>query len=258
MHRLTSFDALSCPAALCAVGTFDGIHLGHAALLGGMVREAREQGLAAVVVTFFPHPKVVFGRAPDRYLTLPDAKADRLAAMGIDALITLPFDAETIATPAATFLARMRAHCGLRGLWMGEDFALGNRREGDAAWLRARGAVEGFDVRIVAPLILDGRPVSATRVREALQRGDVAEAAHCLGRPYAIPVTVLSARALRARERQALPMTGDYAGELDGRPVHLHVHDGWPGAIALAAGERAERTSEETTLIIHHRHDIAS
>ena len=210
MEHVHSIEAFGAPASVCAVGTFDGVHLGHQQLIAGVVEDAHARGAASVVITFFPHPKVVFGRAPALYLTLPDEKAEMMRAMGIDAVVSLPFDQATIATPADDFIAQMRRQFGMSSLWMGQDFALGHRRQGTPEFLRARGLEQGFAVTIVPPVLAAGISVSSTRIREAVLRGDLLEAAACLGRSFSVAGALIAPRRVRAPAEHVLPPPGVY------------------------------------------------
>ena len=159
-----------------------------------------------MVITFFPHPKVVFGRAPALYLTLPDEKAELMRTMGIDAVVSLPFDQTTIATSADDFIAQMRRQFGMSSLWMGQDFALGHRRQGTPEFLRARGREEGFAVTIVPPVLSAEIPVSSTRIREAVLRGDPLAPINPRGLTELLRVRVKRDRPLpRAQVRDARP-----------------------------------------------------
>ena len=134
MQVFHSFDEIERPrASVCTVGTFDGVHLGHQQLLRAEVDDAHTRGVPSAVITFFPHPRVVLGRAPALYLTLPYEKAKQLELLGVDMLVVLAFTRETIQTSASEFVRRMVQHLHLVSLWIGPDFALGNRRQGNAA-----------------------------------------------------------------------------------------------------------------------------
>jgi riboflavin kinase/FMN adenylyltransferase len=210
MEHVRSIEAFAAPASVCAVGTFDGVHLGHQQLIAGVVEDAQARSAASVVITFFPHPKVVFGRAPALYLTLPDEKAELMRAMGIDAVVSLPFDQTTIATSADDFIAQMRRQFGMSSLWMGQDFALGHRRQGTPEFLRGRGRDQGFAVTIVPPVLAAGTPVSSTRIREAALRGDLLEAAECLGRSFSVAGALVAPRRVRVPAEHVLPPPGAY------------------------------------------------
>jgi len=211
MQLLHSFDEIIHPVpSACAIGTFDGVHLGHQQLIRAMVGEARELGARSAVVTFFPHPRVVLGRAPARYLTLPDEKAEQIAALDVDAMITLEFTPRMAQLTALQFVEWMVA--GLRpiSLWIGPDFALGHRRQGDAAYLTEVGKTHGFRVNVMPELSLGATVISSTRIRDALSRGDVSDANLCLGRPFRVIGGYDGDRTLCVDERQWLPAPGIY------------------------------------------------
>src|SRR3990172_3053056 len=115
---------VSLPGSTLTIGSFDGLHLGHQALIRSMVEQARQTALPAVVLTFYPHPSVVLrGRRPAFYITPPDAKAALLLDMGVDHVITQHFDERLSRVRADAFLDRLIGQLGMRSLWIGEDFA---------------------------------------------------------------------------------------------------------------------------------------
>jgi riboflavin kinase/FMN adenylyltransferase len=192
MSRAASLDELQLPASVLTIGSFDGVHRGHQALVREMVDDARRLDVPAVVLTFFPHPSVVLrGRRPSFYIMTPDEKAAALTALGVDIVVTQLFDQALAHISAGDFLARLREHLAFKGLWVGEDFALGHRREGNRIFLEAAGREQGFALHVLPPFLMAGEAVSSTRVREALRSGDVARAASYLGRPFALPGTVV-------------------------------------------------------------------
>lgn len=187
MRHFRQLQEVELPESWVAVGTFDGVHIGHRGILERMSREAHERGLPAVVVTFFPHPVVVLrGLEGPYYLTLPDERARYLGEAGIDVVVTLEFTREMAAWSARHFVQLLRAHLGMSELWAGPDFALGHNREGDLPALTLLGEELGYRVRVVPPFQHRGVVVSSSRVRALLMEGEVTEAAALLGRPYAI------------------------------------------------------------------------
>ena len=185
MRFVHSFeDAQLTEDSVVTIGSFDGVHRGHQAL----IKQARTAALlaqrAAVVITFFPHPSVVLGRAQPYYLTGPEEKLVQLNRAGVDWLIELPFTLETAQVRAAEFVDQMLRRLRMRELWIGHDFALGYRREGDAEFLTKLGQARGFAVHAVDPLTNDGEIISSSNIRAALREGDVAHAAKLLGRPF--------------------------------------------------------------------------
>jgi riboflavin kinase/FMN adenylyltransferase len=175
-----------------AIGSFDGVHRGHARLIESMTAGAARQEMLPVVVTFFPHPSVVLrGRQPALYITTPEEKEVRLRSLGAQLVVSLPFDMELASVTAGDFLDRLESHLRMKGLFVGEDFALGYRREGNRLFLEQRSQADGFRLHVMPPLLVDGEIVSSTRVREALRSGDVRRAARYLGRPFVIPGRVI-------------------------------------------------------------------
>jgi riboflavin kinase/FMN adenylyltransferase len=175
------------PATAIAVGSFDGVHLGHQAILKRVVDEARARRLAPAVLTFEPLPREFFtpAQAPARLTSLAERIA-LLAGCGIEIVFVERFDARFAALTAAEFAQRLHSRYGARWVMVGHDFRYGARRGGDAAQLLEAGKRDGFDVEILDPVILGPGRISSTRVRENLWRGDFADAARLLGRPFAI------------------------------------------------------------------------
>lgn len=169
------------------IGAFDGLHRGHAHLIGGAVQRARALGCQSAVLTFEPHPDaVVYPERPRLVLTDADERTELVEALGVDLLLVVPFTAELMALPSQAFMTQVTQAVALRELWVGYDFALGRRREGDAAKLAEIGRTLGYNVHPVEPLTLDGQVVSSTRIRAALEVGDVPAAARLLGRLYSL------------------------------------------------------------------------
>jgi riboflavin kinase/FMN adenylyltransferase len=224
MQKFHSFSEIALPtASVGTVGTFDGVHLGHQSLLRAVVDDAHSRGLLAAVVTFFPSPRVVLGRAPALYLTLPDEKAQQMETLGVDVLLTMTFNRETIQTSAAEFVRLMLHHLHIVSLWIGHDFALGNKRQGDAAYLKEQGAEHGFVVNVIAPISAGQAEVSSTRVRAALANGDVREATLCLGRPFRVTGTRQDAVRLRVPEQHVVPAPGVYRVLVSGAPGRVNI-----------------------------------
>jgi riboflavin kinase / FMN adenylyltransferase len=209
-----------------AIGVFDGLHLGHRAILEAALARARAAGGRCVVMSFDPHPDVVLGRGSFHSpppLTPLGEKHRRLAGLGVDAFDVLPFTRELASLEPEAFVDRhlVAPHAPF-ALVVGEGFALGRGRAGTVERLRAIGATRGFDVEAVPLVMLDGAPVSSTRIRSALSEGRVAEAARLLGRRYALAGTVVTGDRrgrelgyptanLRLHEDRVVPADGIYA-----------------------------------------------
>jgi riboflavin kinase/FMN adenylyltransferase len=166
------------------IGTFDGIHRGHQALLTQLVQAARQRQAQAVVLTFHPRPKTVLAPhlANNDYLTTSDERMALLEKLGLDALMVTPFTREFAQTPARDFMQMVVERINLVEFWAGHDFALGKNREGNLVKLTELGREFGYTVRGIEPLVLDGQVVSSTRIRDLLRAGDARQAAQLLGR----------------------------------------------------------------------------
>jgi riboflavin kinase / FMN adenylyltransferase len=185
-HTNASDDARG---AVVAAGNFDGVHLGHQAVLGEAKALARRLDAPFAVLTFEPHPRVVFqpGLPPFR-LTPFRAKSRELETLGVDLLFTLHFDLAFAQKTAEEFVAEVLvAGLGIKAVVVGYDFVFGNKRRGTAELLKTEGSKHGFDVKVVAPVSAAGGVVySSTQIREHLVAGRPREAAALLGRPWEI------------------------------------------------------------------------
>ncbi len=190
MQRLDGGAAVpgALAGAIVALGNFDGFHLGHQAVVARAVERARAEGRPALVATFDPHPVRHFRpeTAPFRLTTL-DQRARLFAAAGADGMVVFQFDAALAALPAEVFIAeRLIGALKVGGVVTGEDFTFGHAKSGNIATLRAAGDRAGFSAETVGAVLLDGEPVSSTRIRAALRGGDPRGAARLLTRPFAI------------------------------------------------------------------------
>jgi riboflavin kinase/FMN adenylyltransferase len=172
--------------ATIALGNFDGVHLGHAAVLRAAHAARPDRTLA--VLTFEPHPREFFRpQDPPFRLTLAPERAAALAALGVGSLYELPFDANFSHLTAEQFVADvLHKGLGAANLACGADFAFGHRRGGDILLLAARAEPLGIGLTIVPPVADAQGPISSTRIRRLLQDGYPERAAGLLGRPYAI------------------------------------------------------------------------
>lgn len=170
-----------------AIGSFDGVHLGHQAVLQKMVSAAQETGTRTAVLTFFPHPQRVIQQLTEPYyLTTLDERVRLLAELGINLIITHPFNDKVRQTRAADFVMDLCQYLDMRQLW-GGNFALGYRREGDIPFLRRLGQEKGYTVEQVETMVMwQGERVSSSRIRRSLLEGDLVEVNGCLGRPYRV------------------------------------------------------------------------
>ncbi len=173
---------------IVALGNFDGFHLGHQAVVGEAVEWAWEQGYPAIVATFDPHPVRHFApQVPPFRLTTLDQREELFAAAGADAMLVFRFDEALAATTAEDFVVRLLGESlGARGVVTGEDFTFGKGRGGNIGVLRESGARAGIETRAVGPVMDQGRPVSSSRIRDALKAGECEEAARLLSRPFTV------------------------------------------------------------------------
>lgn len=181
------------PGCAATVGNFDGVHVGHAAIVRRLVEAAADRGLPAVAVSFDPHPAALLRpeSAPEP-LSTPRRRAELLAALGVDAVVVQPVDRRLLALePEAFYAWLLRGWLGAAVLVEGEDFRFGAARRGDVALLASLGAADGVVVDVVAPVAVGGAPVSSSRVRRLLAEGAVADAAALLTAPYRIEGTVV-------------------------------------------------------------------
>ena len=170
-----------------AVGMFDGVHRGHQAVIRRAVEAALAAGGTAGVLTFWPHPSVVLRPAsPTRVMQDPAAKAEVLRGMGVQLILSEPFSAGIAEVEAGEFVTWLRARLpGLAGLYVGENFRFGRGRRGDVALLAQTGREAGIAVVVAPPVLVDGIPVSSTRIRARLAEGEMESVAALLGRSYA-------------------------------------------------------------------------
>lgn len=174
--------------AVIALGNFDGVHGGHQAVIGRAVRHARDEGRPAIVATFDPHPVRHFKPDAEPFrLTTLDQRQDYLAALGADAMLVLPFDAQLAATSAEDFITQLLlARYGAAGVVTGADFVFGRGRSGDVVTLADHARRHGFFTEMVAPVDDSDEVISSSRIRDALRAGDCATAARLLTRPFTV------------------------------------------------------------------------
>lgn len=236
MTRETGFDITRDDRSVVTTGTFDGVHVGHQAILTYLVARAREVGGVPTVVTFSPHPREVVGGVRVPLLTTLDERADLLAAHGVERFVVLPFTRDlSLLDPEAYVERVLRLTIGLREIVIGYDHRFGRGRAGDRATLERLGARDGFTVDVIPEQIERGITVSSTQIRRLLlDAGDAEAAAQLLGRPYRITGTVVhgdgrgrligtpTANVQPSDPRKLVPRLGVYAVRvtLPGGAVH--------------------------------------
>ncbi|WP_255592200.1 bifunctional riboflavin kinase/FAD synthetase [Thermosulfurimonas sp. F29] len=180
------------------LGNFDGVHLGHRALLEATRDLARELSGEPLVITFEPHPRLILRpEAGLHLLTTFEEKLRLIEEAGISSVLVIPFDREVADLPAEEFVEEYLVYgLGLKGLVVGFNYRFGRGRGGDQELLKHLGERYGFRVRVIPPRVVEGQVVSSTLIRELLEKGEVRRAALFLGRPY-----FLSGRVIRGEAR---------------------------------------------------------
>lgn len=236
MRVFQGSEALEKPPrrAVVTVGNFDGLHVGHQAILRTVTRRAAALDGRAVVYTFEPHPrKVLRPDDPPRLLATLEQKLELLERYGADVVVVEPFDRNFASLTPERFVRQvLHARLGPVEVYVGYDFRFGRDREGSMRTLTELGPRLGFAVTIIPEVTIGERDVNSTRIRELLGQGRVEEAAPLLGRPYAVRGRVVEGdrrgrslgfpTANLGAENEILPEVGVYAGRLclldDGKP----------------------------------------
>lgn len=180
------------------IGNFDGVHLGHRALIAETARIGKEMGLPALVFTFKEHPQSFMGNSL-KYVFGPEDKAACMAACGADIYYRADFLKHKDLTPAQFVKRVIRDALGARWVVCGYDFSFGKGGSGTADTLRVLLAEEGIGCTVMPPVTVDGAAVSSTRLRALISEGNMPEAARLLGRPYGFTLPVVSGRRLGAK-----------------------------------------------------------
>ncbi|MFO1408482.1 MAG: bifunctional riboflavin kinase/FAD synthetase [Steroidobacteraceae bacterium] len=242
--------------SVVTIGNYDGVHRGHQHMLASVTARARECGLPATVVTFEPTPREYFegASAPARLMRLRE-KLEALPLYGVERVVVLRFDRRMQSMGADEFVDRLLVSgLGARHVVVGHDFHYARRREGNIDTLRAAGGRYGYGVEEVGRFLLDGERVSSSLVREALGQGDLARAAHLLGRPYRMAGRVRRGQQLGRRlgyptanlalHRKVVPLWGVFAVRVSGPGLVDH-----PAVVSL--GTRPTIDGTEPLLEVH-------
>ncbi len=211
-------------ATTVAIGTFDGVHVGHQAIIRTAVEDARTHGRPALVFTFDRHPAELLRptEAPP-YITTPRQRNRLIEQLGVDILVIAHFDTALANLGHEEFVERILVGlCGAKAVVEGRDFCFGKGRAGNLAYLLSVQAHYGFEVHAVDPVFVNGLPASSTRVRKCLRLGDIAEAEAVLGHPFWLEGRVVPGQRLGRKlgyptanlvptYRQVVPADGIYA-----------------------------------------------
>lgn len=244
--------------SVVTVGTFDGVHRGHWAILDEITQRAKASGRRSVLLTFDPHPLCVVrpAQAPP-LLTIRDEKKELLAQTGLDVVVFQAFTPALAAFSPERFVDEVLIRrLGLEELVIGYDHGFGRNRSGDADTLQSIGAARGFGVDIVHPVTMGAGPVSSSRIREAVGEGRLDEAREALGRPYGVTGTVVrgdgrgrsigfaTANLSGIPREKLLPPPGVYA-------VRVDLASGPAQAGALHLGPRPTFEGASPTIEVH-------
>ncbi len=213
---------------MLTIGNFDGLHLGHRAMLEALKRKASELALPSSVLTFEPHPRELF--APDQAATRLTSLREKLALLWearVDNVYLYHFTRLSATLEAEDFITRILVDgLSVRHLIVGDDFCFGKGRRGDFKMLMEHGARLGFTLERLPTVLMDGLRVSSSAVRDALQACDLGTAAHLLGRPYSIAGRVVHGDKIGRQlgfhtanvqlKRKRVPLTGVFAVTVSG------------------------------------------
>lgn len=230
LHNITSLHH----GCVATIGNFDGVHLGHQAVLGELAEKGEEMGLPTAVITFEPQPQEYFvhGVIPPRLTRLRE-KLKALRRFSVDRVLCLSFNPKLAALSAEEFVQKVLIDgLGIKYLVVGDDFHFGCNRSGNFEMLKQAGKQHQFEVVNMHTFGISGDRVSSTRIRQALQAGDLQQAEQLLGRPYRMSGRVAHGSKLGRTigfptanlflHRKKTPVDGVYAVEMfgiDGEPV---------------------------------------
>ena len=205
MQHYRSLDDVKIADVWLTIGSFDGVHKGHQAIVRDLTTGAKAAGVPAVLITFYPHPVAILrGRNFPYYLSSPEEKAEYLNNLGIDVVITYPFNRKIANKSARQFIIDLKKHLNILHLQVGYDFTMGKNRDGDFSTLQILGQEYDFTVKISHPIEDEGGVISSSRIRFLLGVGQIKEATLLLGRNYSI---------------QGIVEVGDQRGRILGFPT---------------------------------------
>lgn len=241
--------------AVVALGMFDGVHLGHRALIRQAVEEARNRDAKPVVFTFSNHPMEVLG-GNVRLLSEISERNRILGSLGVAEVASVPFTGEMAALSTEEFVGMLRNRWEIRSIVVGYNYTCGDRGAGTPETLKKIGEQCGFSVVVVPPVLFERKPVSSSRIREAIEQGDVRIAGEMLLRRYTLRGEIVENRRIGRRigfptanidpqEKRVLPMDGVYAtfACVEGKAYHAVTNIGTNPTV------RGEKRTIETHII---------
>ena len=251
LRSISELAALPGPLFL-AIGVFDGVHLGHRAVISTSTRHAHSADGTPVVVTFDPHPaKILRPQDAPHLLTATQHKIALIRALGVGHLLIIKFDKSFAETPPETFVEELVQHAKpLREICVGHEWSFGKNRAGNLDLLKKLGERFDFNVVGISPVKVNGAVVSSTAIRQAVEAGDFGKAAEMLGRDYAILGTVTGGKKLGKKigfptanlsaHSEQFPPNGVYFAEawLDGVLLHGVVNLGFRPTVSSGKPER--------------------
>lgn len=258
MRREIGWDNITPdPHSILTVGTFDGVHRGHQAIVSYLLSRSAERGGTSTVVSFDPHPRSVVHGEPVPLLTTVDERADVLERLGIDRFVVVPFSQAFAQLSPETYVRDVLVErIGLQEITVGYDHRFGRKRAGDVDLLREVGAEVGFAVDVIPPQEVGADIVSSSTIRQRVSEGHVERAAELLGRPYELRGTVARGEG-RGRQigyptanlslpdaRKLVPKGGVYA-------VRVRLPDGTLRGGMLNIGNRPTFEEMEVTVEVH-------
>jgi len=222
--------------SVVAVGSFDGLHLGHRAIFDRLIERAKKLGVPSVVLSFDPHPKQVVGSGDLKLLTPGDEKPPAIAALGVDLLVIVKFDERLAALSSEEFVEEyLTGALGVKEMVLGTDHGFGKNRSGSAESLENVSRSHGFEIVVIEPVLWMNEPIKSNRIRKSVAEGDMRRVAHMLGRPYPIGGEIVKGRGrgqklgfptanIRTPNEKLLPPPGVYAAsDESGQPGLVYI-----------------------------------
>lgn len=246
-------SAMALKGAACAIGVFDGVHLGHRLLIDGMVESSRQSGSPSAIVTFDIDPDELFGKGSLKKLQSNEERLGMLGGLQADAVVVIPFTREFASLPPERFLDEVLGALDVSSVFVGSDFAFGSKAAGDVAMLSSWGDANDVNVSVAGLLEVDGIPAKSTNIRRFLAEGHVREARKLLGRNYSFEGDVSKGRGegmqmgfatanLNVPEDRLILADGVYGGygTVDGKRYKAAISAGVPPTFASRSKDNLE------------------